>query len=1210
LNKSLARLRRKHGRKAAVEMLERRSYLAVQVSFAPPVIDDPPDLVPVDFTIGRFNGGATMDLGVHYHWPGHSDVYEIITGNGDGSFELASALLNYRRSEGKVSSGDWNGDRRLDLYTSWSDISFIGAKGTSNTSIHGVRGFRNDGNGNIFDSSRNGGGEGDSINLYRASQYFIVDHTTADLTGDGKTDLVTIGNDGLNVWKAGTFPGSPEGNYSGIFNDRSLNYRSVNAIDVNRDGRRDLITTGDAGNGYAVGVNLQNPDGSFAPIQVSRLTVVPRKLRMADFNRDGKLDIAVLEDYTGGSVIDIAFGDGAGGFGPAAYYKCNVVASDFAIGDFDLDGRVDVVFTMPTVPGLGGSRAFGFLHNRGDGVFERAANKIPDAGTDRIDSADFNNDGKPDLIVRYADTQKLAVLLNTATTQNVITGTLFSDENQNRIRDEGEVPIANQVVYVDSNNNGIMEPGEDSTTTWNDGTWELREPNGTYTIRLSMPRRWLQTTPTGSGTQPPAHVVSVSGPVKKSGFDFGAFDQGKITGFVFNDINANGKMDVTESGRAQLSVYLDLNGDGQQSFREPYAVTAKDGRFSFDVAGKSSFDVPDGKYTVRTDVQSPWFATGAKAFKIDITTTGFAGNLNFGQTTPATISGHVYYDYAVNSRRDDNVDIGVGGLTVFLDSNKNGVLDPNEPSTTTSSSSDPELAGGYRFTNLYPDNYVVRLVKPKGYEQQSPTKAAAGTGGPYNTFAFGGFDTSFTDFGVFRPIRVTGKVFGDANGNKAVNTGEVGLGSVYVFIDYDRDGLADIDEPQRLTDMKGGYTLTSTREGTFNVRALPRSGYNITLPSSSVYRVKFTYGAATKRNLNFGFKIGAFSTAPYADPINISTGANPTALVSGDFNGDGRGDFIAASNAGQSFVHLGRGGGKFRAGQALLVGDSTRYMIAADVNGDKRPDLVAANEDSGASVLINNGDGTFQDPDNYTVTTNTYGVAAGDFDGDKKIDLALVGTTDGRVAILINKGDGTFEDAAFFDNTFGGRSVAAGDVNGDKTLDLVVANPGSDAISILTGDGAGAFTHLPTDITSGIAQPNFVALSDLNNDKRLDLIALNEFSDEVRVKLGKGDGTFTTGASFATSSNPTQVAVLDIDRDTKLDLIVSCRSDGTTDISGGVSILRGRGNGTFVDQQIRTAHTSPTAVAIVDLNGDKKLDILAANFFSDDISVLLNTTPS
>src|SRR4029079_17293813 len=86
------------------------------------------------------------------------------------------------------------------------------------------------------------------------------------------------------------------------------------------------------------------------------------------------------------------------------------------------------------------------------------------------------------------------------------------------------------------------------------------------------------------------------------------------------------------------------------------------------------------------------------------------------------------------------------------------------------------------------------------------------------------------------------------------------------------------------------------------------------------------------------------------------------------------------------------------------------------------------------------------------------------------------------------------------------------------------------------------------------------------------------------------------------------VAVLDIDRDGKLDLIVSCRSDGTTDISGGGSILHGRGDGTFVDQLIRTAHTSPTAVAIADYNDDSKLDIVAANFFSDDVSLLINGT--
>jgi hypothetical protein len=1191
--------------RAAVEMLERRAYLAAQVSFAPAIVDDPPDLVPVDFTIGRFNSGTTPDIGVHYRWPGHSDVYETVLGRGDGTFVLQTALDDYITSYGKLATGDWNGDGKLDLYTSYTDMAFASGTPNPNRTPYAIKAFGNtDGRGSIKDGIRYSTGQSSILIRLKAS---IIDFTVADVTGDGMSDVVTIGSEGLNVWRSVLDPDFG-GTYAAVVGSQVLTFLTVNAIDVNRDGRRDVIATGYDASGYKTGVILQNPDGSFGAMYLSSLSAAPIKLRMADFNRDKKLDVAVLENTSKGAIIDVAFGNGDGTFQAPTFYKTNAAIGDFAVGDFDIDGHVDIVFTLPTVPGIGGSRAFGMLHNRGDGVMERVANRLPDLGTDRIDTADFNNDGKPDLIVRYDDTQKLAVLLNTAVAQNLITGTAFNDFNHNGVREADEAALANHVIYVDSNNNGTMEPAEDSTTIWNDGTWELREPNGTYTIRLSLPQRWQQTTPfIEAGGKSGSHLVPISGNVKKSGYVFGAFDKGKITGFVYNDSNANGVFDAFESGIAQQVVYLDINGDGQQSFHEPYAVAADDGRYSFDVVGRSSFDVPNGKYIVRTTVPAGFFQTGASRYSIDITTSGFAGDLNFGQTRPATISGHAYTDYALNGRRDRD-DVGVGGLRVFIDSNKNGIQDPKEPATTTSISSNPDLLGGYSFTGLFPKNYVVRLVKPPGYEQKSPVPAVAGAGGPFNTFAFGGADTTYTDFGIFQPIRVTGKVFGDANGNKKVNTGEVGLGSVYVFIDYDRDGLADLDEPQRLTDINGGYTLTSTREGSFNVRALPRSGYNVTLPSSSVYRIKFVYGAATQRNLNFGFKIGAFSTAPYADPINISTGANPTALVSGDFNGDGRGDFIAASNAGQSFVHLGRGGGKFRAAQALLVGDSTRYMIAADVNGDKKPDLVAANEDSGASVLINNGDGTFHDPDNYAVTTNTYGVAAGDFNGDKKIDLALVGTTDGRVAILINKGDGTFEDAVFFDNTFGGRSIAAGDLNGDKKLDLVVANPGSDAISILTGDGAGAFTHLRTDITSGIAQPNFVALADLNNDKRLDLIALNEFSDEVRVKLGKGDGTFTTGASFATSSNPTQVAVLDIDRDSKLDLIVSCRSDGTTDISGGVSILRGRGNGTFVDQQIRTAHTSPTAVAIVDLNGDKKLDILAANFFSDDVSVLLNKT--
>src|SRR5262249_36632798 len=148
-----------------------------------------------------------------------------------------------------------------------------------------------------------------------------------------------------------------------------------------------------------------------------------------------------------------------------------------------------------------------------------------------------------------------------------------------------------------------------------------------------------------------------------------------------------------------------------------------------------------------------------------------------------------------------------------------------------------------------------------------------------------------------------------ANGN--FDSGDSTLSDVTVFIDYNGNGLPELDEPQGLTDFFGKYTLTSTREGTFNVRAIRRSGLNSTVPSSSLYAVKFKYGAATTTDRNFGLTVGAFSTAPYKAPINIDTTSNPTALVSGDFDGDGKKDFIAVSNSSSSRVYLGQGNGLF-----------------------------------------------------------------------------------------------------------------------------------------------------------------------------------------------------------------------------------------------------------------------------------------------------------
>jgi len=215
---------------------------------------------------------------------------------------------------------------------------------------------------------------------------------------------------------------------------------------------------------------------------------------------------------------------------------------------------------------------------------------------------------------------------------------------------------------------------------------------------------------------------------------------------------------------------------------------------------------------------------------------------------------------------------------------------------------------------------------------------------------------------VIRPIKVSGRVYVDSNANGVINTGETGVANATTFVDYNANGLAELEEPQVRTNSLGNYTLTSSREGTFNVRVIRPSGYSPTVPSSSLYSVKFAYGAVTITGRNFGLAIGAFSTASFKAPVNFVTGSNPTSLVNGDFNADGNQDVIVASNGGTSQVYFGQGNGKFTPGQQFSTGDSTRYMIAVDVSGDGKVDLIAANDAAtgGATVLINNGNGTFK----------------------------------------------------------------------------------------------------------------------------------------------------------------------------------------------------------------------------------------------------------
>jgi Domain of unknown function (DUF4347)/FG-GAP-like repeat len=141
-----------------------------------------------------------------------------------------------------------------------------------------------------------------------------------------------------------------------------------------------------------------------------------------------------------------------------------------------------------------------------------------------------------------------------------------------------------------------------------------------------------------------------------------------------------------------------------------------------------------------------------------------------------------------------------------------------------------------------------------------------------------------------------------------------------------------------------------------------------------------------------------------------------------------------------------------------------------------------------------------------------------------------------------------------------------------------------------------------TDFSVGY-KPSDITVGDFNGDGNLDLATTNEGSDNVSVLLGNATGGFGTATNFSlgipVGTNPSAVTVGDFNGDGKLDLAAA------NYLNDSVSILLGNGTGGFGTATKFAAGDRPYDVTVGDFNGDGKLDLAATNISSSSVSVLL-----
>lgn len=317
-------------------------------------------------------------------------------------------------------------------------------------------------------------------------------------------------------------------------------------------------------------------------------------------------------------------------------------------------------------------------------------------------------------------------------------------------------------------------------------------------------------------------------------------------------------------------------------------------------------------------------------------------------------------------------------------------------------------------------------------------------------------------------------------------------------------------------------------------------------------------------------------------------------------------------------------------------------IAVGDFDGDGRNDFVVLGGDPGELlVLLNKGEGRFEPSAQGVIAAGrgASGMVVGDVDQDGRLDIVVSHHDDFELLVLLGSSSGfllpapTSPVVTAASGTPHSHNIAVADMNGDNRPDLVQAQSEEDIVLVLLGDGAGGFSPARSSPFPAGRHPYTIVVADFNGDGAHDFASPNADGEDLTIGLGDGKGGFTAppGPRVSLEGRALALAAGDLNGDgvfRRSPQILTARGrcygqaiadldlDGVSDVAApsidaaAVTVWLGQRAGEFSRVMFHTPGTDSQVMALADLNGDDVTDAITAGWDQPTISVLLGQPPS